>query len=147
MGKILLLVIALLPLGGCATSKLGRTVTTGLATVGGAAGGAVIGTAVSGGNPIGTAVGAAGGGALAYGAATGGAAIAEGMEKRQKETAYKEGEAAATKEFYACLQDMQKPSDEAENGTITNYEVVIPGGKAADGTRLVPQTISIPLSD
>jgi hypothetical protein len=147
MGRTIILVIALLPLGGCATSKLGRTFTTGLVTAGGAAGGAVIGTAITGGNPVGTVAGAAGGGALAYGAATGGAAIAEGMEKRQKETAYKEGEAAATKEFYAALQDMQKPSDEAENGAITNYEVVIPGGKTADGTRLVPQTINIPLAD
>lgn len=61
---------------------------------------------------------------------------------------FADGERQATKQFYSVLQGMQEADQQADNaayGEVVQYEVEVPGGEDAEGVRLVPHVVTIPI--
>ena len=132
-------------LGGCASVSPMRALTTAAATAGGGAAGAAAGGALTGGNPLGFAAGGAIGAAGGYVGAEIANNVYEGQIEKAKDAGRTEGEMQATKEFYRTLQEMQEANAEQEYGQVTNLELVVPGGVNADGIRLVPDRVNVPV--
>lgn len=130
---------------GCAHLTPERAITTTLATAGGGAAGAAVGGAVTGGNPLGFAAGSAIGAAGGYVGAEIANSVYEGQIDKAKEKGRVEGQMQATKDFYRTLQAMQEGTTQEAYGEISNLEVTVPGGVNADGIRLVPDRVNIPV--